>query len=543
MDDPYLWLEDVHGEKALSWVRERNARTMAVLKADPRYQKDYDAILAILDASDRIPGGVLFRRDVFNFWQDAEHPKGLWRRTTIASYETPNPEWDVLLDIDKLAAEEKENWVFAGSERTPTFKHALISLSRGGTDAHVVREFDPATRTFRKDGFSLPEAKSGTAYYDDDTVLFATDFGEGSMTTSGYPRIVKLWTRGKPVAEAKTVFEGAVDDVIVSPFVGRDTDGTPYGFVSRARDFFHTEYAYIAKDGTATTLPLPQGAVLHGIHDGFLLLTLREAWTYQPAQGGELTVPQGALAAFPFKRWLAGKAMPRADILYVPDTRATIEGVASGDRGVFVDVFENVLGSVYLFRRDADGTWSKTKLALPDGGSPSISSINEFGPEAQFGFQGYLDPPTVYADDGDGLLKAIKQLPQRFDARGMTVEQHEAISADGERIPYFLVRKPSSAPQPTILYGYGGFEVSQMPWYWARRARSGWKRAARSRSRTSAAAASSVRPGTGPRSRKTASAPSTILPPLPPIFRRAASPRRSSSASWAVRMAGCWSLP
>ncbi len=287
------------------------------------------------------------------------------------------------------------------------------------------------------------------------------------MTNSGYPRIVKMWSRGTKIGDARTVLEGGVSDVICSPFVMRDTDGVSYGFVSRALDFFHTEYASIARDGTAFPLPLPEGAVLQGLHDGDLLLTLREAWTCKPAQGPEITVPQGALAAFPFRRWLADKAIPAVDILYVPDRRATVEGVATGQSGLYVDVFENVIGGVYKFRRDGEsGTWAKTKLALPQGGSPSIASINDFGPQAQFGFQGFLDPPAVYADDGDGRLKPIKALPPRFDARGMTVEQHEAVSTDGEKIPYFLIRKPSRAPLPTILYGYGGFEVSQMPWYW-----------------------------------------------------------------------------
>ena len=468
MDDPYLWLEDVQGAKALAWVKEQNAKSLALLKADPDYQKDYDAVLAILDAEDRIPYGTLFRDRVRNFWQDAKNPKGVWRQTSIASYETADPQWDMLLDVDKLAADEHENWVFAGGTSTTSFQHSLLNLSRGGGDAHVVREFDPNAKAFFKDGFTLAEAKSDVVYYDDDTVLFGTDFGAGTMTKSGYPRIVKLWKRGESIDTATTVFEGSVDDVGVSPFFALDTDGTEYAFLSRSLDFFNTDYLFVSKDGSTLKLPLPQSAVVQGLHDGYLLLTLRKAWSYQPAEGAAIDVPQGALVAFPFRDYLSDRKLPRIDILYVPDARSTIVGVATGKSGIYASVFENVIGGIYKFSRGADGTWTKTKLALPGGGSAYVSTLNDFGPEGQFSFEGFLDPPSLYADDGDGKLKKIKSLPARFDATGMSVAQFEAVSSDGTRIPYFVVKKDgASGPQPTVLYGYGGFEVSQTPWYWA----------------------------------------------------------------------------
>jgi len=197
--DPYLWLEDVHGQKSVEWVKAQNARSTAVLRADPDFQSDYDAILKVMDAADRIPYGDLDHQYVFNFWQDAQHPKGLWRRTGIADYARPSPSWEVLLDLDRLAAEEGENWVWKGAECSPSLKRCLLHLSRGGGDAVVVREFNLGTRAFVSDGFRLEEAKSSITWLDEDSVLFGTDFGPGSMTTSGYPRIVKLWRRGEPL--------------------------------------------------------------------------------------------------------------------------------------------------------------------------------------------------------------------------------------------------------------------------------------------------------------------------------------------------------
>ena len=468
VDDPYLWLEDVHGAKPLDWVKEQNAKSLALLKADPDYQKDFDAVLAILDATDRIPDASLYRGEVHNFWQDAQHPKGLLRRTSIASYESADPKWDVMLDVDKLAADEHENWVFAGAGATASYKHLLISLSRGGGDANVVREFDPDAKAFVKDGFTLPEAKSDTTYFNENTVLFGTDFGPGSMTKSGYPRIVKIWTRGTQVASAKTVFEGTVDDVAASAFVMRDSNEKPYAFVARALDFFNTEYSFLTPDWSLAKLPLPTTAVVQGMVDGQMLLTLRKDWTYQPATGSAITVPQGALAAFPILDYLKTRAMPRTEILYVPGPRASIQGVAARRHTAFVSISENVLGGVIAFTHDKSGKWSQTRIALPEKGSAYTSSVNEFGPETFYSYQGFLDPPSLYADDGDGNLKKIKSLPARFDASGMSVAQYEAKSSDGTMIPYFVVRKNAgSGPQPTVLYGYGGFEVSQAPWYWA----------------------------------------------------------------------------
>ena len=459
MDDPYLWLEDVHGDKPLSWVKEQNVHALGILEADPAYKSNYDTLLAILDATDRIPYGTLNHQYVFNFWQDAHNPKGIWRRTTIDSYETATPAWETLLDLDKLSADEHENWVFKGAACTPSLKRCLLSLSRGGGDAVVVREFDVATKSFVKDGFDLPEAKSDAAIVDDDTVLFGTDFGKGSLTTSGYPRIVKIWHRGESIADAKTVLEGKPEDVAVSPSVIR-SGNTSVPVIVRAPSFFETEYHIASPDGQWSKLPVPLSAVLQGMTDDNLVFTLREAWTQEPGK----TYAKGAIIAFP----LQTAAHPEVSLLYAPHPRASVEQIATGRDAVYTAIYDNVIGSLHVFRFDAaKKAWSDTKLDLPSGGAAHVASANTYGPEAQFQFESFLVPATLYADSGDDRLRAIKSLPARFDASGLVTEQHEATSKDGMKIPYFVVRRAgASGPQPTILYGYGGFEISQTPHYW-----------------------------------------------------------------------------
>jgi len=459
VDDPYLWLEDVHGAKSLAWVNDQNARARAEIEADPRYQHDYATTLAFLDASDRIPYAAFRRGYAFNFWQDAAHPKGIWRRTTIADYKNAEPKWDVLLDIDKLAADEKENWVWEGSDCTPSLTRCLISLSRGGGDAHVVREFDLATGTFVKDGFTLAEAKSSTNFVDDDTVLFGTDFGPGAMTASGYPRIVKLWKRGQKIEEARTLFEGPAADIASSGFATVDGD-TTYSLINRSPDFFTNEYLALKDDWTPVKLPLPLSAVMQNIVRGQFVMTLREDW-----QVNGRTYTKGSLLAMPYAPLVAG-TVPAIQVLYAPNARESVEAVSSGNGVIYASIYSNVTGSIHVFRPNAGGTWSGKKLDLPANGSIGIATVNDHGAEAAFTFNSYLVPPTLYFDSGNDALTPLKALPARFDASGLITEQFEAKSSDGVMIPYFVTRpKTLNGPAPTVLYGYGGFEVSQTPGY------------------------------------------------------------------------------
>jgi prolyl oligopeptidase len=459
--DPYLWLEDVHGEKSMEWVKAQNARATAILQADPDYKSDYAAILKVMDAADRIPYADVDHQYVFNFWQDAAHPKGLWRRTTIADYALPAPGWELLLDLDRLAAEEHENWVWKGAECSPSLKRCLLHLSRGGGDAVVVREFDLSSKAFASDGFTLQEAKSSITWLDENTVLFGTDFGPGSMTTSGYPRIVKLWKRGETMARARTLYEANASDVGASGVVFHEPTAT-IALVERNVTFFSAEYHALTAGMTTQQLPLPAGADLKGAQGQHLIFTLREEWT----PPGQARIARGALIAYrvtPSGEAADGRAV---SVLYTPDAHSSIDEVVTGRDAVYASIYHDVTGSIHVLRPRATGAWSDSVLALPAGGSTHIVSANGWGPEAYFRFESYTTPTALYADAGSEKPVAIKSLPARFDASNLLTEQFFAVSSDGTRVPYFVTRPRNlRGPAATVLYGYGGFEVSETPAY------------------------------------------------------------------------------
>ena len=462
VEDPYVWLEDTYGAKPLEWVKEHNSVSLTQLKSDPDYQKHYDSILAVLDANDRIPTGQVYASHVFNFWQDDAHVRGIWRRTTIASYETDAPDWETLVDVDRLAESEGKNWVFKHASCALDLTRCLVALSPGGGDTVVLREFDPVGKRFLNDGFNLGEAKAEAAYITSDAILFSTDFGPGTLTKSGYPRIVKVWRRGQTIADARTVFEGTQDDVYVSPSVFQTTEGaTP--IIARYVTYFETEYAVLAGDETVK-LPLPLSADVKAEISGQLLVTLRKDWTLQD---GTL-IKQGSLFAFPLKEFLATRQMPQVSVIYSPSPRAAIDRIMAGRDAVYAAIFENVTGSVHAFRLDAaTGKWNDTRLDLPTGGSTSVVTVNSFGPEAYLTYMGFLTPNTLFSEKGAGKPASIKAMPARFDANPYVETQYEATSKDGTKIPYFVVRgKDARGPQPMLLYGYGGFEISQTPFYW-----------------------------------------------------------------------------
>ena len=447
LDDPYVWLEDVHGQKPLAWVAEHNKVSLGLLQADPRYQPIHDSVLAILDAADRIPFGTLRGAWVYNFWQDAANPKGLWRRTTIADYQTATPHWEVLLDVDALAKSEGENWVFKGAECAPGLTRCLIRLSKGGGDAVVIREYDTEAKALVKDGFHLAQAKSDASYLDDDTILYAT--AADGETASGYARTARLWKRG---TGATPLYEGRKEDVLVAPATFHTKQGN-FALVIRAVSFFESEY-YAVEDGKTRKLALPLSADVKGMIAGRLIATLREDYT-DPAGGRRFV--RGSLVAF--------RDGAPLEAVFVPDARQSVESVATGRDRLYAVINDNVIGAVHVFTHGAEG-WRDTVLALPGNGAPGIASTNDHGPEAMFSFENYLMPTTLYLDGGDDHPKPIKSLPARFDASGLVTEQFEAVSQDGTKIPYFVTRpKALNAPAPTLLYGYGGFEVSLTPGY------------------------------------------------------------------------------
>lgn len=460
--DEFLWLEEVEGAKAIDWAKAQNEKTFARLKADPRFEPLRAEAERILTARDRIPYGSIDGDVVNNFWQDQTHVRGIWRRTSMDSYRTAEPAWETVLDIDAVAKAEGKNWVYkGGSCLPPENRFCLVSLSDGGKDAVVVREFDAKEKRFVEGGFTMPEAKQAAQWVDKDTLLIATDTGPDSLTSSGYPRRVKLWTRGTPMSAAKQVFEGAVTDVGSWPSVTHRPEGTVMA-VSRSPDFFTQEIHLVAKDGKTTKLDLPPTIEGQGLIGDHALIQLRADWTV----GGK-THPKGALLALSHAELSTGKAPTKVTALVTPTDTSAVSGVAVSKDTVYVAMLDNVVGKLLALKPGKDG-WSTTEVPLPANGTLRIVSTDAYSTDVMVNFASYLQPDTLYLMPGGGKPEAIKSLPARFDAAPYVTEQRFATSADGTRIPYFIVRAKETklnGDNPTLVYGYGGFEVPSLPGY------------------------------------------------------------------------------
>ena len=453
-EDPYLWLEDILGEEPLDWVRARNEPTVAEYSGE-EFERMRTEALEVLDTDARIPY-VRRRGDyLYNFWRDAANPRGLWRRTTLDSYRSDKPDWDVLLDLDELSRADNQNWVWAGANVIePDHTRALISLSRGGSDAAIVREFDMATREFVDGGFALPEAKSGTSWVDPDTLLIGTDFGEGSLTDSGYPRIVKRWRRGQPVEDAQTVFEGSPSDVIVTAGVDR-TPGFERTVLRRALDFFNDQ-VYELRGDELIRIDAPTDASV-SVHRQWLLIELRTDWVT-----GSASYAAGSLLAADYDEFLAGTAQLR--IVFEPDEHTSLLHYAWTRERLVVVTLVDVASRVEIV---TPGTWQRRPVTdVPANTNTVIAAADDTGNEIFLDSSGFTTPSRLLQGPVDGPLEQIKSTPAFFDAEGMTVAQHFATSQDGTSVPYFVVRpRDATGPGPTLLGGYGGFEVARTPGY------------------------------------------------------------------------------
>ena len=474
VSDPYAWLEDVQGERALAWVRERNTATRAVLEAQPRFAAMRDGFRAILDSRDKIPT-ISRQGDLFyNFWRDAEHPRGLWRRTTLAEYRLPKPAWDTVLDLDALAKAEGENWVWAGARCLgPGYARCLLSLSRGGADAHVVREFDTVSKRFVEGGFVLPEAKSGIEWLSINTVYVGTDFGPGSSTDSGYPRVIKRWQRGQPLADAVTVFEGQTRDVSVSVSVDR-TPGFERTVFVRSTDFYH-RVQFFQRAEALQRIHLPDDADLRFWRE-HALLRLRSDWTV-----GGTTWPGGSLLVGDAKALLAAtnsEAMPPLQALFTPSATRSLAGFSTTRSQVLLNLLDQVAGKLEAWQPAGAG-WIGREVLTPSPGTLGAKALHdpEWGqgrrdPLAEdflLTYTDFLTPDSLLlGHTGRDGLETLKTLPAFFNSSGQRVEQRFARSKDGTRVPYFIVwpkGATADGANPTLLYGYGGFEVSMKPWY------------------------------------------------------------------------------
>jgi prolyl oligopeptidase len=459
--DRFLWLEDVTGDKALNWVKERNALSTGELTKSPGFAALDQRLLSILDSKDRIPAVTKHGPWYYNFWRDDKNKRGLWRRTTLDEYRKDKPNWEIVLDLDALAAKEKENWVWHGANfLRPKDERCLLSLSRGGADANVIREFDVVAKDFVKDGFSLPEAKSRVSWRDLDTLYVGTNFGPGSLTHSGYPRVCKEWKRGTNLADAPLVFEGKPTDVSAGVFWDL-TPGYVREFAARSPTFFTNEM-FFHRDGKFEKIDKPDDAQA-GIHREWMYVRLRTEWKV----GGK-TYPAGALLAIRFDAFLKGDR--NFAVLFEPTERKSLAGYTPTRNHVIINELDNVANRLYVLT-PADGTWKRE--ALPEAARFASLQASAVDPDESDDYfltvTGYLTPPSLYLGTlGGKAPEKLKSQPSFFNAEGLEVTQHEAVSKDGTKVPYFQVACKDlklDGSNPTLLYGYGGFEISMTPGY------------------------------------------------------------------------------
>ncbi|PZQ28221.1 MAG: S9 family peptidase [Stenotrophomonas acidaminiphila] len=460
-DDPYAWLEDVEGQKQLDWVKGVNAKAEAEIASTPAFKQLEADIRAILDSDAKIPGVQKIGDHYYNFWKDKQHERGLWRRTTLAEYRKPQPQWETVLDLDALNKAEGKNWVWHGADcRKPDYSRCLIALSRGGADADETREFDLVNKKFLADGFYRPEAKGGLGWKDADTVYVYTDFGAGSMTSSGYPRIVKEWKRGTPLDSAKVVYEGKPDDMYIAAYHD-DTPGFQRDFVSRTLAFYNDEMYLRGKDGTLTKIDAPNSAN-KGAFREWLTLELREPWTV----GGK-TYAAGSLLAAKFDDFMAGKRT--FDVLFEPTQTTSLAGMSVTKSHVVLNVLDDVKNKLSVLTPSATGWKRSAFVGAPSFGTVSVSAVDSDDSDAVWmTVTDYLTPTTLSLVELGQQPEQLKSMPAFFDASGKKIEQHFATSKDGTKIPYFLVRPEGlqyDGSTPTLLYGYGGFEISMTPGY------------------------------------------------------------------------------
>jgi prolyl oligopeptidase len=459
-EDPFIWLEDIEGPRALEWVRQRNQRSLGVLEGDARFAGLNASALEIVNATDRIPAPSFWSGAISNFWQDRSNVRGLWRRTTLESYRSSSPAWEAILDVDALARAEEKNWVFSGADcLEPDERYCLVRLSDGGKDAVTICEFDTQARQWIDGGFVFPEGKQNASWIDRNTVLVSREWAAGEMTTSGYAYVVKRVTRGQPLERAVEVFRGERTDVWANGLVLRDADGVVRAtLIIRGRTIWESELYHLTPTGTRK-LPFPGRHELHGLVNGALLFTVNEEWNGFKA---------GDILSYDLAALLRDPSAARAQLVLRPGARESVEGVTVTKSRLVVALYENVRGAAYAYRREADA-WVRTRLPLPENVTVSLGSVERGSDRLFVNVSGYLTPQTLLlADAAAATAEPVKQAPAKFDATGLTVEQYEATSADGTKVPYFIVRRadaPRDGTTPTLLYGYGGFQISQLPSY------------------------------------------------------------------------------
>ena len=459
--DPHLWLEQIDDERALKWVRSRNDLTIEQFTQNDRFRAFQDRIRTILDSDDRIPMFQAYGDSLYNFWQDKEHPRGLWRRTTLDEYSKSNPDWEIVLDLDALARTEEENWVWAGASMCrPECSRALLHLSRGGGDAIVIREFDVHAKDFVSDGFVVPEAKTHLNWAGVDRLLIGTDYGEGTMTDSGYPMTIREWDRGTKLEDAPELFRGELTDVYVLASTDPFTDFRDY-YITRATDFFHDEFS-VYRNGELVKLDKPNSATA-SVHRGLLLLHLKHDWE---RDGEQYTA--GSLLIGELNDILAGHGSYQ--VLFAPTEHSVLINHSVTKNSVILNISENVCTNTYVATKSKADRW-ELKLVQTSSGflnETGFAYDSEESDRTLMLSESFLEPSRLAFCSPDETLRVLKRTRSFFDSDPLETTQHWAISKDGTKIPYYqIAQRDATGVRPTLLYGYGGFSVSLLPAYTA----------------------------------------------------------------------------
>ena len=457
--DNYLWLEDIEGKKALDWVKKENAETDKLIIGRPGFEADRKRARDILDDDRQIaePGEVM-GETITNFWRDAANPRGIWRQSPLDAYLAGKPIWTTLIDVDALGKTEKQSWVWHGADcLAPDYKRCLVSLSPGGTDADIVREWDRTTKAFVDGGFTLPQAKSSVTWENADTLLVATDYGAGSMTASGYPRIVKRWKRGTPLSSAETLAEGEHEDVGMNVFAFTDGDKR-WPMISRGKTFYTADTKLPNIDGSRYISSIvPDTASVRDVVDGQLIIFLNQDWA---------NIPAGSLVSLSLDDMSADRQVKIITAM-TPTKAQAIENVSATENILWVKALDDVEGKLFALRRDPKtGEWSQKEVPLAANATVAIAGTVGKRDVVLASAETMLMPPTLYAVSEDKAPQAVQSLPATFDAKDMTVEKRFATSKDGTKIPYFLARKKgATGPVPALIHAYGGFRSAQTPGY------------------------------------------------------------------------------
>ncbi len=459
--DPYLWLEDIHGEKSLEWVKARNGESEKVITAEPLYAKLKNRLADVFNDKDKIVYPVITGKYVYNLWQDEKNERGLWRRMPKAGFIAGKTEWETVLDLDALSAKENKKWVFEGTSwLAPGYEHCLITLSDGGKDESVIREFDAVSKTFVRNGFTLPESKGGAGWIDDNTLLISRNFGENSMTTSGYPRTARIWKRNTPLSDAKIIFQGDSTVAGVFPFTFF-RDDKHYAFVYQWVSTFNTELYRLSGD-SLKKVNYPSDADFSGFFRDRLIFALQSDWSEE-----NKTFTAGSLVSIDADQ---AKPADKVQLVWQPDERSSFSSLAATRDFIIVNTMENVQNKLAVFRLK-NNEWQKEPIPVREFGSISLITSDDLADDYFFQYSNLISPSTLYYGKGTEI-KEVKQLKPYFRTKDLTVEQNEAKSADGTLIPYFIVHRKDMVPDgknPALVYGYGGFNVSEQPYYSATR--------------------------------------------------------------------------